>query len=155
MAHCPTSSSCLRALQLAVHPQLTPQCVLRSLNITLVLLYVTLPSLVELTYGLFVCNRYTMPLERCDAILDLSDPNIVLGPRKRRATERLLENGDPLAWKKKKMDLSTDATVSNAHADEGGHTSSLVSPQAPLAHTAQSILNQRQATNLTKSRQAF
>ena len=41
-----------------------------------------------------------MPLERSDAIPNLSDPNIVLGPRKRRPTERLLENGDPLVCKK-------------------------------------------------------
>src|SRR5260221_5075309 len=41
-----------------------------------------------------------MPLERSDAILDLSDPNIVMGPRKRRPTERLLDNGDPLVRKK-------------------------------------------------------
>ena len=43
-----------------------------------------------------------MQLERSDAFLDLSDPNIVVGPRKRRPTERLLENGDPLACKKVK-----------------------------------------------------
>lgn len=42
----------------------------------------------------------SMPLERSNAILDLSDPNLVLGPRKRRPTERLLENGDPLVRKK-------------------------------------------------------
>ena len=41
-----------------------------------------------------------MPLKRSDAILDLSDPNIVLGPCKRHPTERLLENGDPLVCKK-------------------------------------------------------
>ena len=41
-----------------------------------------------------------MPLERSDAIADFSDPNIVIGPRKRRPTERVLENGDPLVRKK-------------------------------------------------------
>ena len=41
-----------------------------------------------------------MPLERTDAILDLSDPSIVIGPRKRHPTERLLENGDPLVYKR-------------------------------------------------------
>jgi len=51
-----------------------------------------------------------MPLERSDAFLDLSDPNIVLGPRKRRPTERLLENGDPLACKR----VRTDMAVSDA-----------------------------------------
>jgi len=43
-----------------------------------------------------------MPLERSNALPDLSDPNIVIGPRKHRPTERLLENGDPLACKKVK-----------------------------------------------------
>ena len=132
-----TFSLCLCALQLAIYPQLY--------SAFSDLLF---SSLIKLTCGLFVHNRYTMPLERCDAILDLCDPNIVLGPRKRRATERLLENGDPLAWKKKKMALSTDVTVSNTHADEGDHTSSLTPPQPPLAHIAP---NPRQATNLTES----
>ena len=48
-----------------------------------------------------------LPLERSDAILDLSDPNIVLGPCKHHPTERLLENGDPLACKKARTDMST------------------------------------------------
>ena len=43
-----------------------------------------------------------MPLQRSDAIANLSDPNIILGPRKRRPTKRLLENGDPLVYKKAK-----------------------------------------------------
>jgi hypothetical protein len=41
-----------------------------------------------------------MPLKRSDAIANLSDPNIIIGPRKRRPTERVLENGDPLVLKK-------------------------------------------------------
>jgi hypothetical protein len=41
-----------------------------------------------------------MPLQRSDAITDLSDPYIILGPRKCHPTERLLENGDPLIYKK-------------------------------------------------------
>jgi len=41
-----------------------------------------------------------MLLQRSDAIPDLSDPNIILGPRKRRPTKCLLENGDPLVRKK-------------------------------------------------------
>jgi hypothetical protein len=49
-----------------------------------------------------------MPLERSDAIHDLSDPNIILGPCKRHLTERVLENGDPLACKKgRKVRVST------------------------------------------------
>jgi hypothetical protein len=49
-----------------------------------------------------------MPLERSDAIHDLSDPNIVLGPCKRRLTKHVLENGDPLACKKgRKVHTST------------------------------------------------
>jgi hypothetical protein len=59
-----------------------------------------------------------MPLERCDAIPDLSDPNIVLGPRKRRPTKRVLENGDLLACKKGRAHAST-ADVS---ADKEGLT---------------------------------
>jgi hypothetical protein len=52
-------------------------------------LYITVPT-----------NIAPMTLNRSDAIADLSDPNLVLGPRKRRPTERLLENGDPLVRKK-------------------------------------------------------
>jgi len=52
-----------------------------------------------------------MPLQRSDAILDLSDPNIVLGPRKCHPTEHLLENGDPLASKKVKYILSSMPTL--------------------------------------------
>jgi hypothetical protein len=49
-----------------------------------------------------------MLLERSDTIHDLSDPNIVLGPRKHHLTERVLENGDPLACKKRrKVHVST------------------------------------------------
>jgi len=54
-----------------------------------------------------------MPIERQNAVLDLSDPNIVLGPRKRRATERLLENGDPLAAKKKRSDKVSPQSLGN------------------------------------------
>jgi len=41
-----------------------------------------------------------MLLKRSDAIADLSDPNIVIGPRKCCPTKRVLENGDPLIHKK-------------------------------------------------------
>jgi len=51
-----------------------------------------------------------MPLQRSDAILDLSDPNIVLGPHKCHPTEHLLENRDPLASKKVKYILSSMPT---------------------------------------------
>lgn len=90
-----------------------------------------------------------MLLERSAPILDLSDPNIVLGPRKRRPTERLLENGDPLASKKLRKDNAspgnTGATVSNASADKGKHTLSpimLLPTQSP--HT---MPHAREATN--------
>ena len=52
-----TFSLCLCALQLAIHPQLY--------SAFSDLLF---SSLIKLTHGLFVHNRYTMPLERCDAI---------------------------------------------------------------------------------------
>ena len=51
-----------------------------------------------------------MPLQRSDAILDLSDLNIVLGSHKHRPTERLLENGDPLVCKKAKHSLPSVLT---------------------------------------------
>ena len=76
-------------------------------------------------------NPPTMPLERSDALLDLSDPNIVLGPCKHCATECLLENGNPLAYKKSKA-------VSSASADKDNHTSlsSLMLPPTHPTHTA-------------------
>ena len=82
-----------------------------------------------------------MPLERSNAVLDLSDPNIVLGPHKRRPTERLLENGDPLAPKKKRKDEAspgnTDMAVSNVSADKGKCTLSttLQPTQLTQSHT--------------------
>ena len=79
-----------------------------------------------------------MPLERSGAILDLSDFDIVLGPHKRRPTERLLENVDPLASKKIQKDnaFSGDigATVSNASADKGKHTLSPMLPPTQSPH---------------------
>jgi hypothetical protein len=54
-----------------------------------------------------------MPLQRSDAILDLSDPDIILGPRKRHPTKRLLENGDPLACKKARRNQASIADVSD------------------------------------------
>ena len=70
------------------------------------------PHVFELTYmiSLYIIvptNVTPMPLNRSDAIADLSDPNLVLGPRKRRPTERLLENGDPLVRKKARNDLGS------------------------------------------------
>ena len=91
-----------------------------------------------------------MPLERSDAILDLSDPNLVLGPRKRRATERVLKNGDPLAKKKQNDNMSpgnTGTIVSNASVDKGKHTPSLIPVPAQLTHA---ILHAKGATNNTK-----
>jgi len=54
-----------------------------------------------------------MPIERQNAILDLSDPNIILGPRKHHATECLLENSDPLATKKKRSDKVSPQSLGN------------------------------------------
>lgn len=52
-----------------------------------------------------------------------TDTNIIEGPRKRRATERITENGDPLARKKAK---STPGNSINARADP------VITPQASL-----------------------
>jgi len=68
-------------------------------------------SCIESHYVTVPTDIARMPLQRSDAILDLSDPNIVLGPRKRRPTERLLENGDPLASKKVKCISSSMPTL--------------------------------------------
>jgi hypothetical protein len=45
-------------------------------------------------------NIIPMPLKRSNTILNLSDPNIILEPHKHRPTECLLENRDPLIYKK-------------------------------------------------------
>jgi hypothetical protein len=73
-----------------------------------------------------------MPLERSYAVSDLSNPDIVLGPRKRRPTERLLENGDPLVCKKKKV----------VHA---------LSSMPPPAHPTDTAPNPGQTTGRTES----
>src|SRR5260221_1425816 len=79
-----------------------------------------------------------MPLERSNAILDLSDPNTVLGPRKRRPTERVLENGDPLACKRVR---TAEGSIA---ADKEDRTLSLTLLPTHLPHTAP---NPKQATN--------
>ena len=89
-----------------------------------------------------VPNPPTMLLERSDAVLDLSDPNIVLGPCKRRATKRLLENNDPLAYKKSKA-------VSSASADKDNHTS-LLSLMLPLTHPTPTVQDPWQTIKCTK-----
>ena len=80
-------------------------------------------------------NITPIPLERSDIILDLSDPNLAVGPRKRRPTERVLENGGPLVRKKATKNTKLD-----------NHTLSTSSTPAPtpLAH---SMPNPRQSTN--------
>jgi len=95
-----------------------------------------------------------MLLEKSDAILDLLDPNIILGPCKRCPTEHLLGNRDPLVCKKKKDQdgVSTGMTVSSA-TDNGNHILSSMPPLPPLlltnqAHTA---LNAGQNTNHIQS----
>ena len=54
-----------------------------------------------------------MPLlsQSSDGQLDAPDRNIVQGPRKRRPTQRLRENGDPLACKKARKNAAP--TVNN------------------------------------------
>ena len=96
-----------------------------------------------------------MLLERSDAILDLSDPNVVLRPRKRCPTERLLGNRDPLVCKKKKKDqgdVSTGVTVSSA-TDNRNHilSSMLPPPPPPLTNQAHTTLNVGQNTNHAQS----
>jgi hypothetical protein len=98
-----------------------------------------------------------MPLERCNAVLDLSNATIVLGPRKHHPTEHVLENGDPLASKKKRRDnVSTGnagvtaSNITNPCADNGkdmAHTLSLIPPlPSQLAHTLP-CATQRDAMN--------
>ena len=96
-----------------------------------------------------------MLLERSDAILDLSDPNVILGPRKRRPTEHLLGNRDPLVCKKKRKDqgdVSTGVTVSSA-TDNGNHilSSMLPLPLPLLTNQAHTALNAGQNTNHAQS----
>ena len=110
-----------------------------------------------------------MPLERSDAALDLSDPNVILGPHKRHPTERVLENGDPLACKRaRQAKESTAVTVSNARTDKEVRTVRTLTaipapthqpplpthqPPAPThqplppTHQPQRAPNPRQATN--------
>ena len=78
-----------------------------------------------------------MPLERSDAIVNLSDPTMVVGPCKRRPTERLLENGDPLTCKRARN--SAAVTVRNASTDKENWSSSPMPPPTrmpPSAHLA-------------------
>ena len=73
-----------------------------------------------------------MPLDRSNAIPNISDPNIVLGPRKRRPTERALGNGDPLACKKARRDqVAATVTVSNADACVDNRSPTLSSMPPP------------------------
>jgi hypothetical protein len=80
-----------------------------------------------------------MSLERSNAILDLSDSNLILGPCKHHPTEHLLENSDPLASKKQRKGNASpgDASVmvSNASADMRKDTLSLMPPPTQLTHT--------------------
>ena len=86
-----------------------------------------------------------------DTILDLSDPNIVLGPCKHYATEHLLKNSDLLAFKKKQSNQvspgNASMTVSNASggsADKGKHT---LPPRLLLTQLTHTMLRAREATN--------
>jgi len=88
------------------------------------------------------------PLKRSDALLNLSDPNIILGPHKRCATEHLLENGDLLAWKKKKVDnASTGMTVSSASTDKDKSDNHTLSSMPPPTHPIHTTPGPRQATS--------
>ena len=78
-----------------------------------------------------------MPLERSDVLLDLSNPDIVLGPHKRCPTECMLENGDPLVCKRaRKVHVSTAETLTNASRDKENHGDRLSSmaPSTQLTH---------------------
>jgi len=92
-----------------------------------------------------------MPLERSNALLDLSDPNIVIGPRKHRATECLLENGDPLVWKKNKA-VPTGMTVSSASTDKDKLDNHPLSskPPPPLTYPTHTAPGPRKVTNCTE-----
>lgn len=74
-----------------------------------------------------------MPLERSDALPELTDPNIIVGPRKRRPTERLLENGDPLAHKKARTVLKDSKNMEK-------HTPSSILPPTHVAHAMPATL---------------
>jgi len=88
------------------------------------------------------------PLEQSDALLNLSDPNIILGPCKHCATECLLENGDPLAWKKKKTDnVSTGMTVSGASTDMDKLDNHTLSSMPLPTHPIHTTPDPRQATS--------
>jgi len=101
---------------------------------------------------------FTMPLKRSDAFLELSDPNIILGPHKHHSTECVLGNGDPLACKRaRNVDVSTDVstatTVSNASRDKENHRLSLMAPLTHLTHTTSPLTSSQStcSTNSTKS----
>jgi hypothetical protein len=78
-----------------------------------------------------------MPLNRSDAIADLSDPNLILEPHKHCPTECLLENGDLLVCKKARNDLGSML---------------LPSPLTHLMHLTDAMPNPRQATNCAETR---
>jgi len=92
-----------------------------------------------------------MPLEQSDALLNLSNPNIIIGPRKCRATERLLENGDPLVRKKNKA-VPTGMTVISASADKDKLDNHPLSskPPLPLTHPTHTAPGPRKVTNHTE-----
>ena len=103
-------------------------------------MHITQDIVIEVPTNMTMLNPFSaissplppMPLDQSDAHLDLSDPNIVLGPCKRRPTKHLLENGDLLSQKKVRK-VSAAVVVSNALADTENHTSSsLVPPPVPL-----------------------
>ena len=89
-----------------------------------------------------------MLLERSDAILNLSDPNVVLEPCKCHPTECVLENGDPLVCKRERK--SHMFTVSNASADKKKLTS-LMPPSTHLVHTTPPSSQTTQSTHPTDS----
>ena len=78
-----------------------------------------------------------MTLNRSDAIADLSDPNLVLGPCKCRPTEQLLENGDLLVCKKARNESGSMLPLS-----------SLTHP----THPTDAMPNPGQATNCAETR---
>ena len=81
-----------------------------------------------------------MLLERSDAILNLSDPNIVLGPRKRYPTECLLENGDLLVCKKARYSSNKENHATPTMPDPGQATDRADSSNGVTSDGAQVIV---------------
>jgi hypothetical protein len=81
-----------------------------------------------------------MPLKRSDAILDLSDPNIILEPHKHHPTECLLKNGDPLFCKKARYSSNKENHTMPTMLDPGQATDHADSSNGATSDRAQVIV---------------